>query len=107
MKLIKKPRDFTPRPLISCYILFLFLVVSEIMLKTCPATTHPSPTVSKRVPGLSIERIINTIPVAEQSPINTSKTICNILNEDLNINPGNVYVSYGEYSNWGWNGNNF
>ena len=36
-----------------------------------------------------------------------TKTICNILNEDLDINPGNVYVSYGEYSNWGWNGNNF
>ncbi len=36
-----------------------------------------------------------------------TKTICTILNDELEISPDNVYVSYGEYSNWGWNGNNF
>lgn len=36
-----------------------------------------------------------------------SGEISNLLNEYLNINPMNVYISYAEYSNWGWNGNNF
>ena len=38
---------------------------------------------------------------------NLTKEISAILNENLNIDPGNIYLSYGEFSNWGWNGNNF
>lgn len=38
---------------------------------------------------------------------NMTKEISNILNENLNIDPGNIYLSYAEFSNWGWNGNNF
>lgn len=33
--------------------------------------------------------------------------ITNILNEELSISPSNIYVSYFETDNWGWNGNNF
>lgn len=33
--------------------------------------------------------------------------ITKILNSELGILPENIYVSYGEYSNWGWNANNF
>jgi len=33
--------------------------------------------------------------------------ITNILNEELNIAPDQVYVKYEEVSNWGWNGRNF
>ena len=28
-------------------------------------------------------------------------------NEEINILPSNIYISYGEFSNWGWNGSNF
>lgn len=33
--------------------------------------------------------------------------ISKILNEELGISKEHIYVSYGEYDNWGWNGNNF
>lgn len=33
--------------------------------------------------------------------------ISNILNEILNIDKNNIYVSYYPTDNWGWNGNNF
>lgn len=33
--------------------------------------------------------------------------VSNILNEEINILPSNIYISYGEFSNWGWNGSNF
>lgn len=32
--------------------------------------------------------------------------VTEILNNELGLLPENIYVSYGEYSNWGWNGNN-
>ncbi len=38
---------------------------------------------------------------------NLTKEITAILNENLNINSSNIYISYGEFINWGWNGNNF
>ncbi len=38
---------------------------------------------------------------------NMTREITNILTEILGIPAANIYVSYGEYSNWGWNGNNF
>lgn len=36
-----------------------------------------------------------------------TNVICSILDEELGIPASNVYVSYGEYDNWGWNGSNF
>ena len=33
--------------------------------------------------------------------------VTEILNGELGILPENIYVSYLEYSNWGWNGSNF
>lgn len=36
-----------------------------------------------------------------------SNIICNLLQENLDIPPSNTYISYGEYSNWGWNNTNF
>lgn len=33
--------------------------------------------------------------------------VSKILNEEINILPSNIYISYGEFSNWGWNGSNF
>ena len=44
---------------------------------------------------------------SKESYNNMTKEITNMLNEYLNINPLNIYVSYKEYDNWGWNGNNF
>lgn len=38
---------------------------------------------------------------------NMTNDISNILNEVLNINKNNIYVSYYPTDNWGWNGNNF
>jgi len=38
---------------------------------------------------------------------NMTKEITTILNEELNISPDNIYISYSEFTNWGWNGNNF
>ena len=38
---------------------------------------------------------------------NMTKEITGILTETLGISPANIYISYGEYANWGWNGNNF
>lgn len=36
-----------------------------------------------------------------------TREVTRILNMELGIDPGNIYVSYGEYDNWGWNGANF
>lgn len=36
-----------------------------------------------------------------------TKKITDITNSELGINPDHVYVSYEEFSNWGWNGKNF
>lgn len=36
-----------------------------------------------------------------------TKAICDILKEELEIEPDCVYVKYEEVSHWGWNGNNF
>lgn len=33
--------------------------------------------------------------------------ICNILQEELNINPTRIYIQYGETDHWGWNNGNF
>ncbi len=33
--------------------------------------------------------------------------ITRILNTELNIAPDSIYVSYGEFDNWGYNGANF
>ena len=36
-----------------------------------------------------------------------TKTITDITSSELGVNPDHVYVSYQEFDNWGWNGNNF
>lgn len=33
--------------------------------------------------------------------------ICDILSEELGISPDRIYVTYSEFSEWGWNGGNF
>jgi len=33
--------------------------------------------------------------------------ITEIINSELGIAPDHIYVSYGEFDNWGWNGSNF
>lgn len=38
---------------------------------------------------------------------NMTATITEILNSNLEIKPDNIYVSYLEVANWGWNGSNF
>lgn len=38
---------------------------------------------------------------------NMTREVTNILNEELGIDSNNVYVSYGEFDNWGFNGANF
>ena len=32
--------------------------------------------------------------------------LCELLEQQLGIDPANVYVKYSESSNWGWNGGN-
>ena len=36
-----------------------------------------------------------------------TKAITEITNSELGVKPDHVYVSYSEFDNWGWNGNNF
>lgn len=36
-----------------------------------------------------------------------TREVSRILNMELGIDPGNIYVSYREYDNWGFNGVNF
>lgn len=36
-----------------------------------------------------------------------TEAVTTILNAELGISSNNIYVSYGEYDNWGWNGHNF
>lgn len=38
---------------------------------------------------------------------NFTEAVSDILNDSLNISKSNIYVSYMETPNWGWNGNNF
>lgn len=38
---------------------------------------------------------------------NMTNEITNIINEVLNIDKSNIYVSYYPTNEWGWNGNNF
>ena len=33
--------------------------------------------------------------------------ITEIINSELGVAPDHIYVSYGEFANWGWNGSNF
>lgn len=33
--------------------------------------------------------------------------VTNLISSELDISPGNIYVSYQEYDNWGQNGSNF
>jgi phenylpyruvate tautomerase PptA (4-oxalocrotonate tautomerase family) len=36
-----------------------------------------------------------------------TSAITNILNEELDIEPSQIYIKYEEVSHWGWNGSNF
>ena len=36
-----------------------------------------------------------------------TKTIMEITNSELGVSPDHTYISYQEFENWGWNGNNF
>lgn len=38
---------------------------------------------------------------------NMTREVTKILNEELGIDSNNIYVSYGEFDNWGFNGVNF
>ena len=38
---------------------------------------------------------------------NFTQIVSDVLSKSLNISKNNIYVSYMETSNWGWNGNNF
>ena len=38
---------------------------------------------------------------------NMTREITNNISNNLGIDASNIYVSYYETSNWGWNGNNF
>ncbi len=38
---------------------------------------------------------------------NMMRVVSEILNNELGIGLDSIYVSYGEYDNWGWNGSNF
>lgn len=38
---------------------------------------------------------------------NMTREITDIISSELLIMPDHIYVSYGEYDNWGWNGSNF
>ncbi len=33
--------------------------------------------------------------------------VCRILKDSAGVDPSGVYVTYGGYENWGWNGGNF
>ncbi|MBQ8509805.1 MAG: hypothetical protein IJ493_07865 [Clostridia bacterium] len=33
--------------------------------------------------------------------------LCQLMEKQLSIKPSNVYVTYAEVENWGWNGSNF
>lgn len=36
-----------------------------------------------------------------------TETVTKIVNEEIEISPNNIYVCYGAYQDWGWNGHNF
>lgn len=33
--------------------------------------------------------------------------LCSLFNDELKIPKNNIYISYSEFENWGWNGSNF
>ena len=33
--------------------------------------------------------------------------VTEIINQELGVNPENIYISYSEFSNWGYGGHNF
>ena len=33
--------------------------------------------------------------------------VCKTLSEELNIPAERIYITYSEYTDWGWNGSNF
>lgn len=33
--------------------------------------------------------------------------VCKVLSEELNIPAERIYITYSEYTDWGWNGSNF
>ena len=45
--------------------------------------------------------------VSDRDSSRLTGRITEILNEELGIDPDRVYVAYGEYDKWGWNGSNF
>lgn len=36
-----------------------------------------------------------------------TEVVTSLISSELEISPSNIYVSYQEYDNWGWNGSNF
>ena len=36
-----------------------------------------------------------------------TQVVTEIISTELDISPSKIYVSYSEFTNWGWNGNNF
>lgn len=36
-----------------------------------------------------------------------TRKICDIIHENLSIEPSRIYVKYAATANWGWNGGNF
>lgn len=38
---------------------------------------------------------------------NLTKVISDILTSEISIPQNNIYISYSEHENWGWNGSNF
>lgn len=44
---------------------------------------------------------------SDESYDRMTEEVTNVLSSELDILPDNIYVSYSEYSTWGWNGNNF
>lgn len=43
----------------------------------------------------------------ESSYAKLTKALTDILHEELELEPGRVYVTYEEIGTWGWNGGNF
>jgi len=36
-----------------------------------------------------------------------TEAITKIISEEIGVSPNNIYVCYGAYQDWGWNGHNF
>ncbi|HAH18214.1 Macrophage migration inhibitory factor (MIF) [Eubacterium uniforme] len=50
---------------------------------------------------------VKTYGVNAQGSENLTVEICNLLNNELGIATGRIYVSYFGTPNWGWDGRNF